>query len=95
VLQKERVFEVDFVAAAAPSVRSDFVCPELMYQTIENIILGESRCYCLPKNECSFVEEAEEAAEKKKNKPGILILGAWGCGRASWNDPWDIVDMFI
>ena len=47
VLQKEeRVFEVDLVAAVAPSVRSDCVCPELMYQTIENVILGGSRCYC-------------------------------------------------
>ena len=27
--------------------------------------------------------------------PGILLLGAWGCGRASLNDPWDMVDMFI
>ena len=46
-----------------------------------------------PKRLCSIVEEA---AEKKKNMPGILIiLGAWGCGRASLNDPWDMVDMFI
>jgi hypothetical protein len=66
VLLKERVFEVDFVAAAAPSVRSGIVCPELMYQTIENVILCGSCCYCFSKNDCSIVEEAEEAAEKKK-----------------------------
>ena len=66
-----------------------------MYQTIENVILGGSRSYCLPQNDCSIVDEAEEAAEKKKNMPGILIFGAWGCGRTSLNDPWDMVDMFI
>jgi len=44
--RKKEFFEVDFVAAVAPSVRSDFIYPELMYQTIENVILGGSCCYC-------------------------------------------------
>jgi hypothetical protein len=87
LLKKEKVFEVDFIAAVARSIRSDFVCPQLMYQTIENVTVGGSRCYCLPENDCSIVNEAEEAAKKKKNMPGILILGAWGCGCTSLNDP--------
>jgi len=79
-LQKERIFGVSFVAAVAPQKSKDHLDEDLLYEAIENCILGSG-----------MHQRLREPVQKGQSR--ILILGAWGCG-AFGNDPFEMSKRF-
>merc|ERR1719410_1757959 len=65
-LPEKRVFDVSFVAAVAPRKSEDAVDEDLLYEAIENCILGSG-----------MHQRLREPLWQ--DQPRILILGAWGC----------------